>query len=218
MVSKMHIGVIGLGKFGLCFARNLHDLGQVVLGVDLDPDNIKQAQQFLSFVYQADAADKEALKQIGFSDLSHVLVSVGSSISASSMISLYLKEMGVPVVWVKAVNLDHQRLLNKIGVENVIIPEHVAASQLATQMVVPGFLSHLPFDKDLAVKEIAVDRWSGKSLRDLDLTNRFQIQVVAVKKAGQDKFVFIPKADDVLHKGDVLVVISHLDDLLKIKA
>ena len=54
MVSKMHIGVIGLGKFGLCFARNLHDLGQVVLGVDLDPDNIKQAQQFLSFVYQAD--------------------------------------------------------------------------------------------------------------------------------------------------------------------
>ena len=218
MVPKLQVGVIGLGKFGFWFAKNLMDLGQEVLGVDKDPENIRRAQHHLTQVYQADAADKEALKQIGFADLTHALVSVGDDISAGTIISLYLKDLGIPSVWVKAVNSDHKRLLNKIGVERVIIPEHVAAKQLANRMAVPGFLSHLPFDKDWALKELTVKKWAGKSLRQLDLTNRYHIQVIAVKKAGPNRFSFIPKADDVLDEGDVLAIIGRSDNLSKIMA
>ena len=43
--EKPQVGVIGLGKFGLSFARHLVELGHEVLGLDNNPAHIKQAQE-----------------------------------------------------------------------------------------------------------------------------------------------------------------------------
>ncbi|MDD2318136.1 MAG: NAD-binding protein, partial [Desulfobacterales bacterium] len=110
-MAKLRIGVIGLGKFGFRFGAALVQLGHEVVGVDSDPERVRQARHVFTQVYQAEAADKKALEQIGFAELNHVMVSVGDSIAASTMISMYLKEMGIPAVWVKAVNTDHEKLL-----------------------------------------------------------------------------------------------------------
>jgi trk system potassium uptake protein TrkA len=50
---------------------------------------------------------------------------------ASILISLYLKEAWVQKVWVKAVSTDHEKVLRRIGVDEVFIPERYAAKQLA---------------------------------------------------------------------------------------
>lgn len=144
MNRTLQAGVIGLGKFGYKFGKTLMELGHTVVGIDVDPDNIKRAQHVFSQVFQADATDKKSLDQMGVGDLTHVLVSVGDSIAASAMISMYLKELGVPVVWVKAINGDHEKLLQKIGVDEVVMPEHLAAKQLANRMAIPGFIELLP--------------------------------------------------------------------------
>lgn len=217
MAFKFQTGVIGLGKFGFKFGQTMTQLGQNVLGVDINPDNIKRAQRIFTQVYQANAMDKKVLEQLGLEDLHHVLVSVGDSIEASAMISMYLKEMGIPVVWVKAVNTDHEKLLRRIGVDEVIIPEHLAAKQLANRLAIPGFIEYLPFHKDIVLKELTVKKWAGKNLRQIDLTNRFNIQVIAIKKAGDKKLKFIPKAEDLLYKDDTLVVVGHTEHLSKIK-
>ncbi|MBI5556228.1 MAG: TrkA family potassium uptake protein [Deltaproteobacteria bacterium] len=211
------IGIIGLGKFGFQFGQTLVELGKKVIGVDSNPENVKRAQHVIPFVYQADAIDKETLQQLGFGDLSHVLVSVGDSVSASSMISMYLKELGVPQVWVKATNLDHQKLLLKIGVNEVFIPEHLAARQLANRVAMPGFISELPFAQDMSIKELVVKGWSGQTLRHIDLTNRFNVQVISLKKVGDRKFSFIPKADLLLQEGDTLMVIGYNVALAKLE-
>ncbi|MCG2747930.1 MAG: TrkA family potassium uptake protein [Desulfobulbaceae bacterium] len=215
-MSVSDIGIIGLGKFGLQFGQTLVELGRKVIGVDANPENIKKAQHIIPYVYQADAADKEALQQLGFGDMSHVLVSVGDSIAASSMISMYLKELGVPQVWVKATNSDHQKLLLKIGVDEVFIPEHLAARQLANRVAMPGFISELPFAHDMSIKELIVRRWAGKTLRNIDLTNRFNVQVISIKKNGDQKFSFIPKADLMLEADDTLMVIGYNVALAKL--
>ncbi|MDH3360211.1 MAG: TrkA family potassium uptake protein [Desulfobulbaceae bacterium] len=218
MTQILQAGVIGLGKFGYKFGKTLMELGHTVVGIDVDSDNIKRAQHVFSQVFQADATDKTALEQMGAADLSHVLVSVGDSIAASAMISLYLKELGVKVVWVKAINGDHEKLLQKIGVDQVVMPEHLAAKQLANRMAIPGFIEHLPFDKEMVIKELIVDEWAGKNLRELDLTNRFNIQVIATRDSGTDKFKFIPKADKRLEKNDILVAIGHVEQIEKFKS
>ncbi len=218
MAVKLLVGVIGLGKFGFWFGQSLVELGHEVLGVDVNPDNVRRAQNIFSQVYQADAMDKEALKQIGFTDVTHALVSVGESISASTMISMYLKELEIPNVWVKAVHSDHKKLLNKIGVDKVIIPEQVAAQQLANRVAMPGFIDYLPFDHTMVLKELKVKEWAGRTLRDIDLTNRFNIQVIAVKKAGDNRFHFIPKADDTVGEGDIMIVIGPSEGLSEIKS
>jgi len=218
MARTLQAGVIGLGKFGYKFGKTLIELGHTVMGIDIDPDNIKRAQKVFSQVFQADATDKTALQQMGMADLSHVLISVGDSIAASAMISMYLKELGVPVVWVKAINGDHEKLLHKIGVDEVVMPEHLAAKQLANRMAIPGFIEHLPFDKEMAIKELVINEWAGKTLREMDLTNRFSIQVIATRRSRATKFRFIPKADERLESGDVLVVIGHIEQMDKLQA
>ncbi len=216
MNKFVQVGVIGLGKFGLEFGKHLAKLDINILGIDLNEKNVKRAKHIFTQIYRANAADKEALQQIGVGDLSHVLVSVGDSIAASAMISLYLKELGVPVVWVKAIHEDHAKLLRKIGVDDVFIPESMAARQLASRTTIPGFIDYFPFNNEIVVKEIKIQNWAEQSLRDLDLTNRHRIQVIAVKKNGEKDYVFIPKANEKLAVDDILVIIGEIDNLQKI--
>ena len=218
MNRKFQVGVIGLGKFGYKFGKTLTQLNMDVVGIDIKAENVKMAQEVFTQVYQADATNKNALVQLGFADMTHVLVSVGSSIAASSMISLYLKELQVPNVWVKAINSDHEKLLRKIGVEEVFVPERMAAKQLANRLAIPGFIEHLPFDSQYALKEFIVQDWAGRTLRDIDLTNRYNIQVVAVKHAGEKNFKFIPKANEKLNEGDILMAIGEVDKLKNVRS
>jgi len=214
---KRQIGVIGLGKFGLKFGETLIALGHEVLGIDADNEKVMGARHILTQVYKADAMNKKALEQIRVQDLDCVLISVGSSIAASAMIALYLKELGVPRILAKAVNEDHEKLLYKIGVDEVIIPEFMAAKQIASRIVMPGFIDYLPFDESMVVKELPVKKWAGQRLRDLDLTNKFGIQVIAIRKNGEEKYQYIPKADYVFTEGDIIVAIGKIEQLLKIK-
>ncbi|XOF33582.1 MAG: potassium channel family protein [Candidatus Electrothrix sp. YB6] len=214
---KLQIGIIGLGKFGLKFGRTLIDLGHEVLGVESDPEKVRNAQHVLTQVYQVDAMSQEALEQIRLQDLEHVLISVGDSIAASIMISMYLKELGVAKVWAKAINKDHEKLLYKIGVDEVVIPEYMAAKQIAGQIAMPGFMDYLPFDESMAVKEFTIKAWEGKNLQELNLTNTFGIQVIAVRRSGDTGYHYIPKATEAFHEGDNFVAIGEVSRLSRVE-
>lgn len=215
-MSGCVVGVIGLGKFGFKLGQTMINLGEKIVGLDNDPEKVRQAQNVFTQVYQADASQKEVLNQLGFSDLVHVLISVGDSVAASSMITMYLKELGVPKVWVKAVNSDHEKLLRKVGADEVIIPEHMAARQLANRIAKPGFIEYLPFDKNMVIREIVVNRWAGNTLKQLDIANRFDIQIIAVRKNKEKTFQFIPRGDTFLDRDDTLVAIGKSTTLDKL--
>ncbi len=208
MAQKPQVGVIGLGKFGYKFGITMLNFGHKVLGIDREPENIQRAQKVFTQVFQADATQKQALEQMGLADMTHVLVSVGNSIAASTMISMYLKELGIKNVWVKAITEDHAKLLGKIGVDEVVIPEHMAAKQLADRIHMPGLIERLSFDSEMIIREMTIDKFAGRTLRAIDLTNRFNVQVIAIKKNGESSFNYIPRADDKLYQGDKIIVIG----------
>lgn len=131
MGRKLQIGVIGLGKFGLAMAEALIQQGHEVMGVDQNQDRVQEVHPQLTSAYRADASDREALRQIGIAELDHVVISVGSSMETSLLAAMHLKDLGSPNLWVKAVNHEHQKLLQMIGVEQVVIPEIYAARFLA---------------------------------------------------------------------------------------
>lgn len=216
MASK-EFGIIGLGKFGFSLALALHNHAQTVIGVDSDPDRVKAAADTLTHAYQAEGIDKVALSQLGFGELSDVIVSIGHSMEASILITMFLKEMGCRRVTVKAISLDHENVLKKVGADEVIFPERYAAEQLAAKLAVPGLIDYLPLGQNIVLREFYVDKLTGKTLRDLDLTNKFGVQVVAVKTTGEKQFVFVPKANVPLGKGDVLAIIGQGDKLMELE-
>ncbi|MFZ5812483.1 MAG: potassium channel family protein [Thermodesulfobacteriota bacterium] len=216
-MAVMQIGIIGLGKFGYHLGKNLVDMGHQVLGLDADPEKVRDAQAVFTQVYQLEATDKKALEQIRVADMSHMVVSVGHSMEASILISLYLKELGVQKVWVKAVSTDHEKILRRIGVDEVFIPERYAAKQLAHRLANPGLIEFLPMDQHVAIKELVVETWAGKTLRQLDLTNSAGVQVIAYRLRGEKNYSYIPKADEILRPGDYLVVVGNEKRLGELK-
>ncbi|GAU09441.1 potassium channel family protein [Desulfoplanes formicivorans] len=214
----MEIGIIGLGKFGFFLGSSLVDMGHRVIGVDSDPAKVQAAQETLTQVYTANASDSIALEQLGIADLAQVVVSVGQSMEASILIALHLKELGAKDVWVKAVSEDHEKILKRIGIKHVIFPERVAAEELARKLVDPGFLDSLSLGKDVVLRELEVDKWAGKNLIELNLTNTLKIQVVAVKRVGKREPDFIPDARRPLNKGELLVVLGKDEDIAKAEA
>ncbi|MBF0451313.1 MAG: TrkA family potassium uptake protein [Candidatus Magnetomorum sp.] len=216
MNNKKQICVIGLGKFGFTFGVSLTKLNYKVIGIDSDPDNIRVAQKHFSQIYEADASQKQVLEQIGFAEITHVLVSVGDSISTSAMTTMYLKELNVPNVWVKAINDDHAKLLRKVGADEVIIPEHIAACQLADRIDMPGIIQRLPFDSEMVIREITIKTFAHKTLREIDLTNTFNCQIIAIRKQNEPCYRYIPKADDILLHGDTMIIIGQSKSLSKI--
>ena len=217
-MTRKEFGVIGLGKFGLSLAISLMNHGQAVVGVDNDPEKVKDASEILTHAYQAEAVDKVALEQLGFAELAEVIVSTGHSMEASILITLFLKELGCKSVTVKAMSQDHEKVLKKVVADLVIFPERYAAEQLAAKLAVPGLIDYLPLGINVILKELIVERWAEKTLRELNLTNSFSIQVVAVKAAGEKHFVFVPKADVPLQKGDILAVIGRGENLLDLQS
>ncbi len=202
------VGVVGLGKFGLQMARTLAQLGHHVVGVDENAARVDTAQEILQTVYRADATQLSVLKALHFQDLDCVMVSVGSAVEKSLSVVLNLQELDVQRIWAKANSEEHRKILNRLGVHNAILPEHDAASLAAHQLCSPGMLDLIPRYGGILVQELTVDRWTGKTLLDLNLIRTHEVMVIGVRGADSEEYVFVPSAQTRLERGDILLVVG----------
>ncbi|SKA84477.1 trk system potassium uptake protein TrkA [Paucidesulfovibrio gracilis DSM 16080] len=216
MGKRIEVGIIGLGKFGYSLGEALAELGHDVVGVDISEAHVRHAQEVLTQVFQADGTDPKALEQLGFKDLDYVVVSIGRSMEASILVALNLQELGVNNIWVKAVSPEHEKVLKRLGVDFVVFPEQFVARQLAHRLAVPGLLDYLALGKGVLVREVEVEHWGGRTLRDLRLPTDYRVQVVAWKHKEDRQFSFVPGPDMTLHDGDVLVVLGNAEDVIKV--
>lgn len=206
--KKLEVGVIGLGKFGLQMARTLVQLGHTVLGIDENETRVQIAQDVLDTVYKADATQSGVLKSLRFQDLDCVMVSTGQAMEKSLSIVLNLQELSIGRIWVKASNAEHRKILRRLGVHNAILPEHDAATMAAHQLSNPGMLDLIPRYGGILVQELTVDRWSGKTLLDLNLMSTHEVMVIGVRAADAQEYKFVPPARTELQRGDVLIVVG----------
>ena len=93
----------------------------------------------------------------------------------------------------------------------------MAAEQLAYRIDTPGLIEKLSFDPNMVIREMTVEKLAQKTLKEIDLTNRYSSQIIAIKKHGESKYTFIPRADDELSRGDKIIVIGNSETLSKIR-
>ncbi len=205
--------VIGLGRFGSTLVRSLYQAGHEVLAMDINPDLVQTLRDDSTQAVALDARDKTQLKGLGLRDVDWAIVSVGEHLEASTLACFYLKEMGVRVV-ARAGSADHGKILAVLGVDEVIYPERDMALRLADRLSHPNLLDYVPLGPEYSIMEVAVpDSFIGKSLQELQIRNRYRIQVVAIRDALTDTLNVVPQGDDVLKDSDVLVVLGARDDL-----
>jgi trk system potassium uptake protein TrkA len=210
--------VIGLGIFGSQLARQLYESGMEVVAIDKNRDVVQRIKDHSTKSVLADATDKEVLESIGIDAADTVVISFGEDLSASTLLTLYLKEMKVKEIIVKVPNEDYKRILLKVGASEAIIPEREMANKVARSIISPNVLEYLPISEDYTIVELAPPTaFIGKSLADLDLRKKYNLQVIAIRDVLDNKMQLVPRASAVIKDSDVLVIIGREEDLGKIK-
>lgn len=213
----MKFAVIGLGSFGSNVAKTLYQRGHEVLAVDRDKNKVEAAKDYTSHAVNMNSADKENLEALGIQDMDVVIVSLGPEMEASILTVLYLHELGVNRIVAKALNEDHAKILEAVGASEVIYPEKDMAIRTALKLTSPNILECLPLGSNVSIQEIAPpEKFIGQSLRQLDLRNKYGIQVIAVRELVPERTIYIPPADFVIKDSDILVVMGEEDKLEKL--
>ena len=210
--------VIGLGIFGTQLARQLYEGGLEVVAIDKNRDVVQRIKDHSTKAVLADATDKEVLESIGIDAKDTVVISFGEDLSASTLLTLYLKEMKVKEIIVKVPNEDYKRILLKVGASEAIIPEREMANKVARSIISPNVLEYLPISEDYTIVELAPPTdFIGKSLADLDLRKKYALQVIAIRDVLTTKMQLVPRASAIIKDSDVLVIIGREEDISKIK-
>jgi len=195
--------VLGLGRFGAAVGAELVRLGMEVLGVDVDPNVVQRAAQLLTHVVEGDVTNVEVLRQLGAAEVRHAVVGIGH-IEASVLATAALEDLGVPSIWAKAVNRQHGRILERVGAQHVVYPEHDMGHRVA-HVLGGRMLDWFQLDERFAMVETRVPKeLAGKSLAAVGVRARYDVTVVCVKH-GDAPFTYATP-DTVLQRGDVLVV------------
>jgi trk system potassium uptake protein TrkA len=211
--------VIGLGSFGTQVAKTLSEAGHEVTAVDWDKQKIEDAKSVCACAVSMDSADRENLKGIGVQDADIVIVSLGPMMEASILTVLYLIELEVKRVIAKALSEEHAKVLEALGATEVIYPERDMAIKTATQLANPNVIEYLPITEGIHIQEISPpEKFIGKSLKELDLTNKFGISVIAIREIIPGKTTIVPKASFVVKNSDVLILIGEKSQLKKLNS
>jgi len=206
--------VIGLGNFGFHVATNLFRQGHEVVAIDTDREKVQRVQDHSSYAILGDAANKEFLKGQGIAEMDAVIVSTGERSHLSTLITLYLKELKVPRILVKAIDEDHGRILEKIGASEIIFPEKDMAVKVARSLASPNILEYIPLAEDFSISETAPPaHFIGKNLIELDLRKKFNVTIIGIKDVLTDEFNISPSPDHLIKDSDLLVMIGRSEDV-----
>lgn len=209
--------VLGLGRFGTSVARTLSELGQEVLAVDVNEKLVQDIAPHVTQAMQLDATDEDALSALDVRSFDAAVVSIGQNTRDSILISVLLKELGIPYLVAKANDDLQAKVLTKIGVDRVVFPERDMGARLARNLTAPNVLTLMELSDDHRIIEIRVpDKWVGSSLIGLNVRRRYGVNILAIHR--QDRFLVSPAPDMLFETGDTLLVLGKRDDIDRLDA
>jgi trk system potassium uptake protein TrkA len=165
-----------------------------------------------------DATENEPLKSLGLEVMDGIVVSTGTNISISILISLHLHEIGVKKILAKALDEDHAKILSKVGATEIIHPEKDMAVRVARGLSRPNILDFIPLEEDYNLIQVGPpSAFIGKSLKDLNLRASYNVYVIAVKELVPENFILVPPASFVIKKSDILMILGKSKDIKRIE-
>lgn len=208
------IAVIGLSTFGAGLVRALSQERCRVLAVDVNEDKVNAIREWADAAAIADARDTRALEALGLTDYDAVVLSLGEPLDTSLLTVLHLRDLQVRHIMARAVSEDHRRLLQLLGVEDVIFPEADMAKRVARTLANPDLLDTLNLGESISLVEVAPsDEIVGHTLAELNLRQRYRITVVAIRDTLRDEVRVNPDPSLPVTPSDALIVLGKHEDV-----
>ncbi len=204
---KHSVLVIGLGRFGSAAALELMSLGHEVMAIDKDEARVNDVAPDVTHAIQLDAIDDDALRAVGAADFQYAIVAISSSSEASIFATMALKNLGVPYVIAKAATLLHGAILERVGADRVVYPEREMGTRVAHTFSIRNVIDYIDVAPGFGIVKINPPAaFLGKTLRELDMTNRFRLTPIAIRRG--DDVTVNPHRDERVAAGDELILIG----------
>lgn len=215
-MRQREFAVIGLGRFGSSVVRTLHQAGHNVLGLDRDGARVQALVDSATHVLEADATDEEVLRSLGIRNFDVVVVSIGHDLESSILITLMVKELGVPEVVAKASSEAHGKVLQRVGADRVVFPERDMGARVARALITENVLDLIELTPNISIVEFtAGGKLVGRNLRELDLRAKYGVTILALRRGTQ--VIVSPRVDMPFRAGDILVAVGTNDDLERVE-
>lgn len=216
MNTKKTYAVFGLGRYGTAVARELVENGMEVIAIDSNQNIVNDASAFLPICKCANVTDAAAIERLGIADMDTVIICMAGHLEASVMAITLCKDAGVKHVIAKCANTMHQKILLRVGADEVVFPEYESGARLAKNLLSSGFIDMLTLSGDVSIVEIDTKAdWVGKNLIELNLRKKYGFNIVAIKTAGNVNVHINPEQK--LKAEDTLIVIANKSQLGKLK-
>ena len=209
--------VIGLGKFGRSVAIELTNTGADVLAIDIDKERVHVVAVVLLYAVAVDVRDTEAMDTLGLSNMDAVVIAITGKLDISILATIYAKDAGVGTVVCKAQDETHKKILEKLGADQTIMPEHETGIRLARKLSNRRVINFMEISDKLKMVEIDVkNNWVDKTLRELDLRNKENLNVIAIRKDTSSEYEVNPSPDIKLTNNMTMLITCDVKDLDKL--
>lgn len=208
--------IVGLGNFGASVAESLFHQRHEVIAIDSSGEAVDRVSSFVSRAAVGDGKSMQTLERIGARGADAAVISTGDDITASILTTMAVHDLGIRDVYVKVISRDHARVMERLKVTETIFPERESALSLGKRISGAGLLNYVNLGTGFSIQEMGVpDSWNGKTLRELELRQRFGITVVAVHDILTDKMTASTNPDTVLKDSDTLLIAGNDEDLAR---
>jgi len=226
----MKFCIIGLGSFGTHLVRQLSRDGHEIIAVDNDPGHIHTLKDEIEYLIQADCTDIDAFHEIPIDACDVVIVAIGKDFEASLSVASNVQQLGAKRIISRIVNPLHGRILKLLKIDELLIPEAMAAAWLARSLSTPDVVDRLELGSGYEIAQVLVPQaLVGVALQDVELRSRYNLNLVTIGKGRGTatlsstrhpvgKVLGIPEPARAFEPDDVLVLCGLAKDVRRMMA
>ena len=202
-----NILLIGLGRFGKHIAMQLNEMGHEIMAVDINEERVNKILPLVTNAQIGDSTDASFLESLGIGNFDICFVTIGGSFQNSLETTSLLKELGANLVISRAERDVQEKFLLRNGADRVVYPEKQVAKWSSIRYADDHILDYMEVDASHAIFEVAIpDEWIGRSVGELDIRRRYNINILAVKKEREVSVTI--SVDTVLEADSTLLVLG----------
>lgn len=206
--------IIGLGRFGRHISKKLSQMDHEVLAIDKIESRVDAALPYVTNAQIGDSTNLEFLESLGVSDFDVCIVTIAEDFQSSLITTAYLKELGAKKVVSRANRDVHEQFLLRNGADDVIYPEKQLAAWTAIKYTADNISDYIDLGEGCAMIEVVVpENWEGKSLADLNIRKKYNLNIVATKENGRMNMSVDPYSE--FSENEIVVVMGTIKDLKK---
>lgn len=206
--------LIGLGRFGKHVAMKMNELEHQVMAVDKDEERVESLTPYVTNAQIGDSTNIEFLKCLGVRDFDLCIVAIGNDFQSSLETTSLLKELGAKFVVSRASRDIHAKFLLRNGADEVLYPERQLASWAAIRYTADHISDYIEINEDYGIFEVEVpERWRGKTIGELDIRRKFNLNILGVRQDG--KMLFTTEPGMRMEQESSLLVLGRLSDVRK---